>query len=452
MTDAPPAALESPFDLGGVNPRITLFTGPVVLHRAGESLAFDQGIIAFSCRPAPRIVFEGERRSEDEQDIRRILDRWTADRIEVPDLGTTGRLVSETVALGGDFPEKPLSLSARGEVRELSVGEGRGLAYVLFHVPNFSDFHGAAVSRGVGWSTDRIELRGGEWVITMDARHDYGRVRRELKAQGGYAFTHIGRLERLDGAAFTAEEALDLLRGLHWFLSFVQGFWVCPMLFEGRDENEKTAWRFWDAGKTDAWRGVFSWCDWTNWGAAREAFEGFMAGWRDEFMRTVLRTAVGQYVSANRPSPVEQAIIAAQSGLELLGWVRLVEGGQISASDWRNPVTTPAAKKIRMLLDLAGIDPGIPQSFTALHRLDPNWSSGPEVVAGVRNRLVHPRKVSGQVGWPYEVLIEAWLLVSRYLELCLLHLLGVTSGVRDRLSSDVWVGSIKAPPWAPEST
>ena len=176
-----------------------------------------------------------------------------------------------------------------------------------------------------------------------------------------------------------------------------------------------------------------------------------MAGWRDEFMQAVLKIAVGQYVSANWPNPVEQAIVAAQSGLELLGWVRFVEGGEVSAPDRRDLAKIPAPKKLQMLLDIGGIDPSIPPSLTALPGLDPNWSSGPGVVVGVRNRLVHPRKKSGQVSWTHDVLIEVWLLASRYLELCLLHLLGVTSGVRDRLNSDVWVGSIKAPPWAPKS-
>jgi hypothetical protein len=184
-----------------------------------------------------------------------------------------------------------------------------------------------------------------------------------------------------------------------------------------------------------------------NWEAAQQAFGGFMNQWADEFGQAVMRTAVGQYVSANSPDPVEVAIVVAQSGLELLGWAELVETGLISEDDWTNPGRVRASEKIRRLLDLGNASDKIPQSLSSLGNLDANWRTGPEVAAGVRNRLVHPKKTAAGISWQGDVLVDAWILMCHYLELALLRRLEVTSGIRNRLVSDAWLGTIETPPW-----
>jgi hypothetical protein len=139
------------------------------------------------------------------------------------------------------------------------------------------------------------------------------KLKSQLWAEGGYAFTDVGLLERLDGAPFATDEAVEVLSALHGFLSFVRGIWVCPVLVEGKDEKGRTTWRHWNSGRTSRWKGAASWCDPMNWEAAQQAFGGFMNRWADEFGQAVMRTAVGQYVSANSPDPVEVAIVVAQS-------------------------------------------------------------------------------------------------------------------------------------------
>jgi hypothetical protein len=138
---------------------------------------------------------------------------------------------------------------------------------------------------------------------------------------------------------------------------------------------------------------------------------------------------------------VENAIIAAQSGLELLGWLQFVEARNVSAADWNDPRLYPAHKKIRELLGLASVNADIPARFASLMGLDPSWRDGPSVVAGVRNRLVHPKNVAGRVGWPTPVLVDTWLLSTHYLELSLLYALGVQSLIRDRLGRERVVGA-----------
>jgi hypothetical protein len=158
-----------------------------------------------------------------------------------------------------------------------------------------------------------------------------------------------------------------------------------------------------------------------------------------------MRVGIGTYITANTPNPAETGIITAQSGLELLGWLRFVESGKISRADWKNK---RASEKISDLLALASIDLSIPNQTPALIGLLPDWTTGPEVVAGVRNRLVHPSQRDGNAGWPSEVLVDAWRLSSRYLELSLLYLLDVRAPIRNRLNPSQLTGSVAPPPWA----
>lgn len=185
------------------------------------------------------------------------------------------------------------------------------------------------------------------------------------------------------------------------------------------------------------------------WKAAQEAYAGYAAVWANPVWQQGLRVAIGLYISANKPNPLENAIIAAQSGLELLGWLHFVEGRRVTAPDWNNRTQYPAHRKIRELLGLANVDPAIPARLTRLAGLNQAWRDGPHLVAGVRNQLVHPTRARGRVGWPPEVLFEAWLLASQYLELGLLYTMDVRSPVRNRLNPNVGTGFVEKPPWVP---
>jgi hypothetical protein len=270
-----------------------------------------------------------------------------------------------------------------------------------------------------------------------------------LRQEGGYAFTHVGKLERSDSGEFSSTKASEVLASLHWFLSFVRGIWVCPVLVSGEDSSGETRWRQWDAGRTSRWAGPPTWCDLMHWEAAEDAYRGFMAEWGDLFGQAVMKTAVGQYVSANRPDPLEVAIMVAQSGLELLGWAEFVETGAVTEDEWSHE--TRASNKIRKLLDSCSMSPDIPDSLTTLPGLKRSWQTGPEVVAGVRNRLVHPRKKDGRVSWDLPVLVDTWMLITHYLERAILKRLQVSTAVRSRLNPNIWVGAVETPPWTPQA-
>jgi hypothetical protein len=404
--------------------------------------------MALTLQPRIDLTFDARGATRDSAWIGRAMSSWQPSRLTAQSAGLVGEIYEETVSIGGDFRRAPYKLRATGRLRLVTGGSARRLREANFLVPNFPDFIGDPIRSDSGIWRGRLKLASGDWEVTFDSRRGLSNILREHKQTGGNAITHVGRLRRADGKRFSRAEVSGLLDDLHWFLSFVRGAWTSPLLVEAKGVRS-SVWREWRSPRVDPIDGVMSWADPTHWASVAEAFDGFMRRCQDPLWRHAIRVAVGQYASANHPSPVESAIMAAQSGLELMGWLQLVETGKVGKKDWQNMSAYPASRKITELLSLGSIDLAIPTSLRRLVGLNPQWKNGPAVVAGVRNRLVHPRRSSRGVHWDGATMADAWLLSSSYLELAILHALGITGPIRNRiLSPSPWVGSTISPPWA----
>lgn len=436
-----PEGLDSPYELGDVDPEIVLSEDEIVLSGSDRSVVMSSAKLVISSRPKLVLRFSGTARGDLRDNADLAFGQWEPDQLTVAGMSGSGLSLNHC----STNPLKPHDgAELRGQLNVLTGGSGE-LNQVVFHVTNLRRIHGSLIRRGPASHASRLELSGAGWQVLIDGRGDLDEVQERLQT-GSYAITHIGMLQREDGSSFSVEQADDVLEALHWFLSFVQGSWVCPLLCHGLDSNAKTVWRKWNVGRTDRSRGVLSWSGTMSRPAIQQAFTRFIKLWTQPFTNSVLRIAVGQYVSANEPDPVEVAIIVAQSGLELLGWTEFVESGQIAKDTWKWELK--AREKIAKLLAVGNIDPAIPTTTPALVGVDQNWKTGPEVVAGVRNRLVHPSNRAGSASWPGDILTDAWRLSTYYLEFMLLHRLGVTEEVHARIDPAYITGAKHAPPWA----
>ena len=90
--------------------------------------------------------------------------------------------------------------------------------------------------RGVAWRAPTCAgepgCRGLE--CTLDGMPNIKDLTDGLRTDGGYGFTHFGRLTRTDGRTFSSRSASDQLRRIGYALSFARGGWTLPVLLGRR--------------------------------------------------------------------------------------------------------------------------------------------------------------------------------------------------------------------------
>ncbi|MDX2270995.1 MAG: hypothetical protein NW237_03470 [Cyanobacteriota bacterium] len=117
------------------------------------------------------------------------------------------------------------------------------LDHIKFHLINFLDVHGQWVKNGAKSWAGRNILTWEGWKITLDQVENFKYLRDNLKGVGGFAITHVGKIEKINGESFSSEEACELLDILDYFFSFVRGIWSGTVLEVGFDTCGNKAWR-----------------------------------------------------------------------------------------------------------------------------------------------------------------------------------------------------------------
>jgi len=229
----------------------------------------------------------------------------------------------------------------REQITNCELGDGSELSYVIFHLTNFVDYKG----EHVGYSSKlwaKLTLESNDWRVTIEF------VSKELIGSledGGYAITHVGRLERIDSSNFASQEAEEVLVGLNYFLSFVAGRWVSPALPVGFNSTGKRVWEKWLHYRTGNYRNVTSWFPKSEPTNISVAFAGFMKWWSDEDWQESFKLLIFWYVESNN-SAVEQGIPMTQFAFELLAWLVLVEDRKVISAKKLNEMS--AAERIRL--------------------------------------------------------------------------------------------------------
>lgn len=334
--------------------------------------------------------------------------------------------------------------------------------YVMFLLPNFSQPMGAGVRYpGGGFRPVRLVLKGGGWIITLDAADEQSEVEKYLKANSGYGIMQVGRLEKEDQSPFTAEEAKAALRALAWYVSFAAGRWTGPCLPTGFDAGGKPVWEVWDCNRTVPFQHRVSWLDHNHCDQFEEPFPGFMKLWFDDTWEEVIRLAIHWYIEANEQAgSIEGSIVLTQTAFELLASAVLADHNGRLSQKGHDKIT--AAERIRLLFSWAGIPTGIPDELGDLVKLAKSYqdfmvNKTPDAAAAmttIRNTITHPtRKNREKFGkHSYEARGDAWTLGLRNLELCLLKLFEhqgtyADRTTRKRQTTRKWQGEVEPVPW-----
>jgi len=360
-----PAAMQPVYEVGTINAPLLLHEGELSLQFSGQSRAV-QGIIRFEWLPCPRVVFEipncGFHIALEQDNLAidcRPLDRPVKAVLTRKDF--TFRNGEIRWSLRG-IPSEAGFILRRG------VAAGSDLAYLIFHLANFCDFTGSPI-RAKGWNwLGRAVMEDGMWRVTLDSVNWDANLRRELKASKGYAITHIGRLERLDGHTFSLAEAEELLSSLSWFFTFCRGAWCAPVLPVGFDRGGNPICERWGSPRVDpAGTEQETWFNRLSSEGLSKVFPRFQQRFSEPLYAEPIKHAIHWYVEANkRAGGMEGSIILVQAALELLVWTVLVEALQkLSRAGFDR---LPASDKLRPLLAECDIPLEIPDLLGKLIR------------------------------------------------------------------------------------
>jgi hypothetical protein len=331
---------------------------------------------------------------------------------------------------------------------------------VTFHLFNWPQFYGAQdyIINGSGpvatcIRCGRIILGAGGWNVTIAATDRTKDLCDALNNEGGMAITHMGRIERADGTAFSSENLEGFLSCLHYFMSFALGRWTGPSLPVGFDSNGSRVFEQWGLPRIAAgtWNGSLSWFDQHHAEMLSRIFPEFLALWENKSWREPLSKALYWYLAANEPTSgigVDSGLILAQAALEVLSWSYcVVERKMLSAADFKQRGLS-ASDKFRLLASVLGIPLEIPRELGALYAMQGgSCKDGMDAITEIRNSLVHPQR---EMQIHFDAFCEAWKLSLWYLDLALLRLFRYEGKYGNRLAKH-WVGEVTDVPWASDA-
>ena len=433
--------------------------GPILLHegrfrvRSGDRCIAASGSAQLRWLPRPGIEFVME------TDARCGLDLDSLN-VELPGFRT-----KNVVAFSTHWGSTPSGrTSIRASAGQMEWGGERSLFSVGFQIVNFRDVITPGSSAVPGdpttiggdrWTIQTVALNHDGWQIRIvavpESRHRY----EQLEATGGYAFTHVGRLTRVDNSAFSVEQAKDILESLRQFLWFARGAACALPIHWGRGEDDEIVWRRFQSPIVDPWRG--SHLSWIGEGPhtgefLAELFDPFCGTHKDPRLREPLVAALHWYRHCNtRSSGLEGSLVLGMAALELLGALIVVDrNGFLTAKQYDE--LRPASKKLQKLLSALKLQADIPQRYEALTRFVQRngYRDSCQALAGLRNGFVHAKEErrrmvfgsDGKAATPGALQLSLW-----YQELALLRLLDYRGSYFNR-TTESWVEQVEPVPWS----
>ena len=251
----------------------------------------------------------------------------------------------------------------------------------------------------------------------------------------------------------SAGDLAQLTRRLFVLLSFVASREVGVGPVCGLSKTGEVVWASWGSPRLRPGRPGVRWCPpQLVAGALPTIAEGFARLYEeDEAMGVVVGRAIEHLLAADGNEALDVRVPVACAGIDMLGWAILQRHG------WAEKDVVdkmPAAAVTRLLLQWAGVPTTIPDGFDALTaRRDERHrgAGGPEVLWGVRNKLVHPPNRLDNPEWPSsEELAECWQLANWFLELVVLRVLGYEDQYWSRLRLGRYGADVEQVPWAAE--
>jgi hypothetical protein len=403
---------------------------PILLYEGAAEIVQESNVIEgeatvkFAWFPAPHTKFEFIYANQTDLESGQVTLNLTEMGVitEPYPLKITSNGNRSRIEIAGFFNE-PVIIGTKVKIKSL-----------LFHLTNIPFFTAHACSQreddpGWDWDLDtwfgQFVYKTDRWRIVLVTMNNAPETKELLQEQGGYAFTHVCKLERTDESLYSLDEAREVLEAFSEYLSFARGIRVAPIFLTGYDEAGKQVWEEWPTlVEADPWQNGCIWFDIDSTEVV-DIFPGFMRRWENDNWRGLVQESIHWYLESNKKAGgINGSIVLEQTALEKLAWVFLVEEKRsISAHGFEK---IPAADQIRLLLSQLGIDSSIHHRWTDLvqQSKEYNWVDGPQAITELRNAIVHPktkeRKKASRISDSTKY--QAWQLGLNYLEQVLLKL------------------------------
>jgi hypothetical protein len=259
------------------------------------------------------------------------------------------------------LPQDDRDASIDGRFTRLDIGAGHDFSFVTFLLPNFLAYVGDWIGQDDRANRGRAVLSAAGWRVTIDSRPELDQIATDVDRTGGYAITHVGRLEREDGNPFTRDQAREMLTGLYWYCSFVTGAAGGPVLPVGFNGAGQAVWSEWVDPNTAPWKTALGCASKVRANELANLFLGFIDRWLDPHWSRVMSMGIAYYLDANIPRSIQRAVALGQVGLEMIVYALLIDGQHKTWDEIK-----PIGRAITRLLEHFGIPTAIPDHFRDL--------------------------------------------------------------------------------------
>jgi hypothetical protein len=331
-----PPALEPIYVTDTINQSILLYDGPLAIEQNGHAVE-GLGTVEFAWFPYSGVKYEFQGHNNGFRD----LDADT--QLKLVEYETSIKISLSSVRIDTE-------ITASGTVSEaISIGLEQNLEYLLCYIVNFHEVLGrptAVLSDGSGGyrCIERNVLEAENWKLTLDQIQTTAEHVKQLNRQGGFAITHVAKLERDDGQTFTGTEAIQFLDLCSHFFSFARGFRIPIILLVGYNSAKEGVWQHWDSRACLSWRGISSWFPKYENGVLTQLLPGFLKWWRS-WDEDIVNTALNWYLESNiNAAKLEGSIVLTQVALELIAWTLLVEHEKVISGEGFDKL--PASDKL----------------------------------------------------------------------------------------------------------
>ncbi|PLP59177.1 hypothetical protein CYK37_11920 [Mesorhizobium loti] len=285
----------------------------------------------------------------------------------------------------------------------------------------------------------RLVLNSDSWEVEIQELPQTARLTKQLKAEGGNAITHVIKVSRAGGKAFSIEALDRLINNLHRFLSFARGQWTSIFGPVGYDKKGQVVYESWGALLSTPHQSHVGWFDIHHGECLSQVYPGFLKILHDAQFGPAVSSALYWYLRSNRAGEgagIDSGLILSQAALERLALAVLTANGA--------QIPRPAAEKLRHACQLLKIPIALPpiSELQKAKRVG-DFTDGPDAIVTIRNELVHPtRRIKSRLA---PLVVPSWKLAQWYIEIFLLKLCGYGGIYSNRMSAK-WVGEVEKMP------